>query len=183
MIVTRRLLLSPLAAGDAPAMYGYRGDPDVCRFQTFEPGSLKDVEDLIAGLQPGAFATPGSWSQYAIRIRDTGELAGDLGIQVLASDPRQAEIGFTVAPAHQRRGYGTEAVAGMLGYLLGPARKHRVIASVDPRNAPSLALLKRVGMRQEAHFRESLWFKGAWVDDVVFGILASEWVGGETSVG
>jgi RimJ/RimL family protein N-acetyltransferase len=30
-------------------------------------------------------------------------------------------------------------------------------------------------MRQEAHFRESLWFKGEWADDVVFAILESEW--------
>lgn len=63
----------------------------------------------------------------------------------------------------------------MIGYLLGPVQKHRVFASVDPRNTRSLALLERVGMRQEAHFRESLWFKGEWVDDVVFAILAAEW--------
>jgi len=30
-------------------------------------------------------------------------------------------------------------------------------------------------MGEEAHFRESLWFKGEWVDDMVFGILKSEW--------
>ena len=30
-------------------------------------------------------------------------------------------------------------------------------------------------MREEAHFVESLWFKGEWVDDVIFAILASEW--------
>jgi RimJ/RimL family protein N-acetyltransferase len=36
-------------------------------------------------------------------------------------------------------------------------------------------LLKRVGMRQEAHLRQSLWFKGEWVDDMVFGILETEW--------
>jgi len=40
---------------------------------------------------------------------------------------------------------------------------------------PSIALLKRVGMRQEAHFCKSLWFKGDWADDAVFAILASEW--------
>ena len=40
-----------------------------------------------------------------------------------------------------------------------------------------MALLRRVGMRQEAHFRESLWFKGEWADDVVFAILQSEWMG------
>jgi RimJ/RimL family protein N-acetyltransferase len=25
--------------------------------------------------------------------------------------------------------------------------------------------------------RESLWFKGEWVDDMIFGILESEWSG------
>ena len=35
--------------------------------------------------------------------------------------------------------------------------------------------MKRLGMRQEAHFKESLWFKGEWADDVVFAILAREW--------
>ncbi|MFT5059582.1 MAG: RimJ/RimL family protein N-acetyltransferase, partial [Planctomycetota bacterium] len=34
----------------------------------------------------------------------------------------------------------------------------------------------RVGMRQEAHFVESLRFKGEWVDDVVWGILKSDWL-------
>jgi RimJ/RimL family protein N-acetyltransferase len=50
-----------------------------------------------------------------------------------------------------------------------------VYGSVDPRNRASIALLARVGMRQEAHFRKSLWLRGEWVDDLVFAILESEW--------
>jgi RimJ/RimL family protein N-acetyltransferase len=38
-----------------------------------------------------------------------------------------------------------------------------------------MKLLQRVGMRQEAHFVKSLWFRGEWVDDVIFAILSSEW--------
>jgi RimJ/RimL family protein N-acetyltransferase len=30
-------------------------------------------------------------------------------------------------------------------------------------------------MRQEAHFVRSLWFKGEWVDDMIFAMLASDW--------
>jgi len=50
-----------------------------------------------------------------------------------------------------------------------------VFCSVDPRNQSCLKLLQKVGMRREAHMVESLWIKGAWVDDVVFGILKKEW--------
>ena len=174
-ILTQRLSLSRLTASDAPAMYGYRCDPEVCRYQSFEPGSIEDVENFIACLRFNVFDTPGLWFQFAIRIKETGLLIGDLGTHFLGEDPRQAEIGFTLAPAYQRRGYATEAVSSILSYLFGPLHKHRVFASVDPRNAPSIALLERVGMRREAHFRESLWIKGEWVDDMVFGILESEW--------
>jgi RimJ/RimL family protein N-acetyltransferase len=38
-------------------------------------------------------------------------------------------------------------------------------------------MLRGLGMRQEAHHRESLWLQGEWVDDVIFAVLAQEWQG------
>jgi RimJ/RimL family protein N-acetyltransferase len=111
----------------------------------------------------------------AVRSAATDELVGDLGVHFLADDGHQVQIGFTIAPAHQRQGFGTLAVVALLDYLFTVLNKHRVFASVDPRNEASMALLRSVGMRQEAHFRQSLFSKGEWVDDVVLGLLRSEW--------
>ena len=174
-ILTGRLSLSCLLAADASAFFEYRSDPEVGRYQSFVPDSLDDVEKFIDGLQRVAFDTPGSWFQFGIRLGKTGILIGDLGVHFDADDSRQFEVGLTVAPSHQGQGFATEAATGILDHLLVALQKHRVFASVDPRNQPAIALLQRVGMRQEAHFRESLWFKGEWVDDMVFGMLASEW--------
>ncbi len=58
--------------------------------------------------------------------------------------PDAVEVGYTVFPAHRRQGYATEAVRGLLEH----AREqgvHRFIASVGPQNAPSLALVRRLG--------------------------------------
>jgi len=173
LILTHRLEISRMTAADAAGVYAYRCLPEVRRFQSFEPRSPADVEQFIAGTQSIEFGDPGPWCQLAIRLRGEGLLIGDLGVRVTEEDPRQVEIGFTLAPAHQGCGYATEAVSCLIGHLLGPLGKHRVFASADPRNARSLALLERVGMRREAHFRESLWFKGEWVDDVVYAILNS----------
>ena len=156
-------------------MLEYRSDPDVCRYQSFEPGSLADVEAFIGGTQPNAFDTAGTWFQFAIRLQESDLVVGDIGAHFTSDDARQVEIGFTVAPKYQGRGYGAESVSGLLSFLLVDCNKHRVFASVDPRNEASIKLLRRVGMREEAHFRQSLWFKGEWVDDMVFGILESEW--------
>jgi len=38
--------------------------------------------------------------------------------------------------------------------------------------------MERVGMRKAAHFEKSLWFKGEWVDDVIFAMLGSDYQSG-----
>jgi RimJ/RimL family protein N-acetyltransferase len=173
-ITTERLLLSRLSAADSAAVFAYRSLPEVSRYQSWEPRTLDDAVDFVAGLASVEFDTLGTWFQFGIRLRDSGGLIGDLGVHFL-EDSRQVEIGITLAPVFQGRGLGTEAVIGVLDHLFGHLGKHRVVASVDPRNEPSLRLLRRVGMRQEGHFRRSLLFKGEWADDVVFAVLGSEW--------
>jgi RimJ/RimL family protein N-acetyltransferase len=176
-ITTERLIMAPLASSDAVELLAYRSDPEVCRYQTWAPRSLDDAQRFVNGFRSIVFDTPGTWFQLGIRLRDSRVLVGDLGVHFPSAEPHQVEIGVTVAPHHQALGLGTEAANGLLGYLFGSLRKHRVFASVDPRNLPSARLLKRVGMRQEAHFRESLFLGGEWVDDLVFAILESEWRG------
>ena len=178
IIRSQHLVLTPLRAEDAATMFAYRSQPEICRYQSFEPSNLADVEAFIGRVQLAVWNSPGTWYQLGIRTQSTGTLVGDLGIHFLDPDALQVEIGVTIATGHQRNGYASEAFTAALNELLGPMGKHRARASVDPRNAASMALLKRVGMRQEAHFRRSLWFKGEWVDDVIFALLAAEWGGG-----
>ena len=92
-----------------------------------------------------------------------------------AAAPQQVEFGITVAPSHQGQGYASEALHAVFGHLFGALGKHRVHASVDPRNDACIALLESVGMRREGHLRESLLVDGEWVDDLLYAVLRSEW--------
>ncbi len=174
-IITERLKLTPLIEADAKALYEYRSDPEVCKYQSFEPGELAAAIEFISELEHNTFGIPDTWVQFGIRLRDSGRLIGDLGVHFIADKPKQVEIGFTLDSSHQGHGYATEAVERMLGYLFVTHEIHRVFASVDPRNERCISLLERVGMIKEAHFRRSMWFKGDWVDDLVFAILKSDW--------
>jgi RimJ/RimL family protein N-acetyltransferase len=172
-IITPRLTLAPLTVDRAAQLLAYRSIPEISRFQSFEPRSLNDARRFI---ESGMAEYP-AWYQLGIQPKEGGRLLGDVGFRILPEEPRQAEIGITVAPDHQRRGIGAETVRGVLGYLFGSLSVHRAFASIDPRNTASLRLFESLGMRREAHFRESLWFKGEWTDDVVFAMLRSEWSG------
>ncbi len=174
-IVTDRLTLRRLEPGDSEKVFGYRSKPEVTRFQSWEPESVAEIHCFIEGLKEIGPDTPGKWYQLGIVLNETGELIGDCGIRVSSADPSQAEVGITVSPPFQRRGLGAEALTAVLDVLFTRLGKHRVYGSVDPRNTASLALLRRVGMRQEAHFVESLRFKGEWADDVICAMLRREW--------
>jgi RimJ/RimL family protein N-acetyltransferase len=182
-ILIDRLRINDLIPPDAPALFNYRSHAEVARFQSWIPASVDDARAFIVRNAATPFDRNNSWYQLAVRSAVTNELLGDLGVHFVADDGRQVEIGFTIAPAHQRQGLGTLAVTTLLDHLFTVLNKHRVFASLDPRNKASEALLRRVGMRKEAHFRQSLLWKGNWVDDVVFGLLRSEWKPSATGKG
>lgn len=172
---TSRLIIDTLQAGDAVGLFAYRSDPQVARYQGWQPTALEQAAAFIAAqarLQP---ATPDSWMQRAIRLREGGELIGDLGLHFPADLDAAVEFGISLAPAHQHCGYAVEAARTVLDWVFTSLGRHRVCASVDPRNQASIALLQALGLRQEAHFRESLKLHGEWVDDMAFGLLAKEW--------
>jgi RimJ/RimL family protein N-acetyltransferase len=69
-------------------------------------------------------------------------------------------------------------LGGLLDLAFGEWGYRRAVGSVDPRNVASMALLRSLGFRQEAHHVESCLIRGEWVDDVVFAMLAREWRAG-----
>jgi RimJ/RimL family protein N-acetyltransferase len=174
-ILTERLALRQLMPNDAQEIFAYRSRPEVSRFQSWGIESTAELQSQIDRLLMTEPGEPGAWYQIGIALRSTNELIGDCGFHILGSEPRQVEFGISLIPESQSRGYATEALRALLDYLLVRLGKHRAFASVDPRNVRSVALMQRVGMRKEAHFIKSLWFKDAWVDDVIFAMLASEW--------
>jgi RimJ/RimL family protein N-acetyltransferase len=174
-IFTERLLLRSLVMDDCEKLFAYRSCPEIRQYQNWEPQSLEEVRLFIKNVSALELNTPG-WHQIGIVIQgDNGCLIGDCGIHILETDLRIVEIGITIAPAYQSKGYATEVLKALLSLIFDGLFKHRVMASVDPRNLPSMALMKRIGMRKEGHFVQSIWFKGSWADDVVFAMLATEW--------
>lgn len=173
---TARLRLRAMADEDLPAFVAYRRDPEVARYQSWDDTfSSEDAQALFAGKRGIAIGTPGAWTQVAIEEAASGTLLGDCALHVKADDPRQAEIGFTLARGHQGKGYAAEAVAAVLEYAFGTLGLHRVTAVTDARNAAAARLLQRVGMRREGHYLQNVWFKGEWGDEFSFAILRDEW--------
>lgn len=173
---TDRLVIRRFRAEDAATLSAYRSAPSVARYQSWDtPFSPAQARSFIENLETANPDTPGEWFQFAVVEAATGIHIGDLAAHVDADDPRLATIGITVATSAQGKGYAIEAAAWLLDYLLLNRRKHRVTADCDTRNSHAVALLEHLRLRREGHHLQSAWWKGEWVDEFVYAILAREW--------
>ncbi|MBL4931605.1 GNAT family N-acetyltransferase [Clostridium paridis] len=173
-ISTERLILRGLRISDAEAIFKYRSNPRIFKFQNWKPKTIEEVTEFINEKIAKTPNVPGTWYQLGILLKEADELIGDIGIHFI--DNLQAEIGFTLSLEYQGKGYATESIIGAINYLFNDLKKHRIIASVDPRNIKSTALIERIKMRKEGHFKKSIWFNNEWADDVIYAILEEEWI-------
>jgi RimJ/RimL family protein N-acetyltransferase len=178
LIATERLLLRRFRAADAPVLAAYRSDPEVARFQSWDaPFPLLRAETAVANFIASNPDRAG-WFQYAVERAEDRVLIGDVAVH-LHDNRKQAEIGFTLATAYQKRGYATEAVRAVLDRLFRVQGLHKVSGECDARNEASAGLLERLGFTREGLLREQTFIKGEWTDDLIYGLLAAEWIMGD----
>ncbi|MEO8350822.1 MAG: GNAT family protein [Chthoniobacteraceae bacterium] len=170
-----RLQYRRLRANDVSALCCYRSLPEVARYQGWESFGPDDAARLIDSQREAELGMPGTWFQLALIKQDTGELIGDCGLHCPPDDTRQIEMGITLSPDHQGKGYASEAIGCLLAHLFDTRRIHRVFALTDAENTAVASLFKRLGFRQEAHLVEHGWFKGRWQSEYVFAQLRREW--------
>ena len=115
---------------------------------------------------------PNIW--LAIEEIDSGVLVGSTSVH--GADPRHRsfEYGVAIFREHRKKKYATEAVSLVLRYYFRELGYHRVRATVYGFNEPSLSLQRSLGFIEEGRLRQNLFTNGQFHDEVIFGMLHSE---------
>lgn len=148
--------LRRLAASDLAAFQAYRGDPEVGRWQGWQPQADAEALAFLNEMASAPLFMPGEWTQLGIADDASNALLGDVGIH-LGADGRAAELGFSLARAAQGRGIASDAVRAAIALVLAQTRAERIHAQTDARNTACIRLLERLGgtlvARIDTHFR------------------------------
>jgi ribosomal-protein-serine acetyltransferase len=112
----------------------------------------------------------------AIAVRDRGQwrLSGAVSLHITPYS-RTAEIGYWIDGGYEGRGLASRAVAAVLDHGFGALGIDRVSLHTEPANERSRALAGRLGFVEEGVLRQGLAFPGERRDEIVYGLLASEW--------
>jgi RimJ/RimL family protein N-acetyltransferase len=146
-ILTEHLVLRRSRPDDAETISSYRSDPDVHRYQGWErtdPDGIRAQIEEMAGRAPGE---PGGWVQLSVDELETGRLVGDVGLSPADREPGVVKLGYTIAPAFQRLGYGTEAVGALVAYAFDTLGADVARAYASAENLPSIRVAEKVGMQ------------------------------------
>ncbi len=182
---TRRLLLRPAVEADVDATWRYRRIDTVSRWITSAPTSREEYR--------AKFEDPDRLAKTLV-IELDGQVIGDLMVAIedawsqaeVAAQARgvQAELGWSLDPECQGRGYATEAVEALIRLCFEDLGLRRVTANCFADNETSWRLMERLGMRRELHTRrESLHRSGQWLDGLGYALLADEWTATASSTG
>lgn len=89
------------------------------------------------------------WLLRAIVLREpVRQLIGHIGFHDPPGQARKVEVGYSVRPEYQRRGFALEAVEALFAWASAEHGITRFVASVGPWNEPSLGLVKKLGFVQ-----------------------------------
>ena len=87
---------------------------------------------------------------------------------------QNATLGYWLAASATGRGHATRAVRLAIAYAFAHCELHRVQAAVIPRNAASLAVVRRAGLRHEGMALRYLRIAGCWEDHEIFAATVED---------
>lgn len=173
-IESPRLLVRLVTQQDLPALMRVNGDDEVTRYLPYATWrSMDDAEAWFARMTGMHEAR--SAMQFAVIEKERRNAIGTCLLFQFEDKSARAEVGFVLGRTHWRTGLMREAMAALIGYAMGPMRIRRLEAQVDPRNAASQGLLRRLGFTREGLLRQRWIDKGEPCDVEMYGLLSREW--------
>jgi ribosomal-protein-alanine N-acetyltransferase len=113
---------------------------------------------------------------FIARERESGKIVGIVNVsEIVRGFFQSAYMGYYGMAGMNGRGLMSEAVSLVVSHAFGELGLHRLEANIQPGNAPSRALVKRLGFRQEGYSPRYLKIDGEWRDHERWAILADEW--------
>jgi N-acetyltransferase len=174
LIGSQRLALRPLQMEDAETIATLiRAEPDASFGHSRFPYSAIMLADWYAEM---AENDPAKDLEFAVVLRESGELIGETGLYDVDWLARTAESGYWLYRAADRgMGYGTEANLLLLEYAFERLGLNMIWAWVKARNPRSQAAIRKQGYRDAGRFTWTGYGPDGFENALMFDLLAAEW--------
>lgn len=137
----------------------------------------KTVEDSKAFIQQSLHQFSSNDGLHA-GIWFSGRLVGVIGFHKIDWHNRRTAIGYWLGKEFQGRGIMTRACRAMVNIAFHEYKLNRVEIPTAVENRNSRAIPERFGFVEEGVCRQAEWLYDRFVDHVIYGMLAGDWLQG-----
>ena len=144
VVLTERLVLTPVTVADADDLVVLHGDANVAHWYA---GAWTSAQaHRWADDMAGRWAREGV-GKWMARLRADGTLVGRGGLTRMRLEQEEVlELGWTLRDAARGRGYATEIGRAGLRFATDQLGAERVVAFTEVHNRDSRAVMERLGM-------------------------------------
>lgn len=167
VLETERLDLKPPTLADANDFFEIRSNPEFMKYIGRHPMThISEAEEYIQRILDGFKSKTGlSWK---ICEKRSDKLIGYIGFWSIDYTHFRTEIGYGLHQDYHRKGYLTEALNTLTHFTFNQLGIHSVLADADVKNVATIKLLEKCGFKKEAHFKESFYFDGKFLDSAIY---------------
>ncbi|MCZ6532673.1 MAG: GNAT family protein [SAR324 cluster bacterium] len=177
---TKRLVLRPLEAEDAPRLLQYvlENKEWLAPWEPAHPPSYFTMEgqrSILRNCEEDRRNDSGVLLGIFERSDGDGLLRGRVSVSgIVRGIWQNGFVGYSIAAARTKRGYMTEALQRVVQFGFEDLELHRLQASIVPRNKASLRVLEKSDFRYEGRALRYLQINNVWEDHDLFAITCEE---------
>jgi len=143
LVVGDRVILQPLTASHADALFPILDDAEVWKYtDSAPPSSLDSLRERYRNLETRVRSDGAIWLNWAVERRAGHDITGVVQATI---DGDEVTIGYVFGRRYWGHGLGLESVSAMLDVLRVEFGVSNVRATVHPGNVASIRLLERLG--------------------------------------
>ena len=167
---TERLLLRKLSLADASELQSIRSDEKVMNYMDSERHlTVQFSEDFIS--KNLEIYTQHNGMFWALTEKSSGKFIGDFAFWKIDKKNSRTDIGYSLSPEFWGQGYMKEAIIRIFDFGFNDLKLHSIEANINPKNENSRRLLKKLGFKKEAYFRENYYYNGTYLDSEIYSLL------------
>ncbi|MFF3440172.1 GNAT family N-acetyltransferase [Streptosporangium sp. NPDC002721] len=167
-----RVLLRAITKEDAVSLHRLNEEVETAAGATTSPWVPETVDQVVAYYE-GRKPDPANVG-FAVQAISSGDLLGTGSVWGIDTLNRNGHLGISLLPEARGHGYAPDALRLLCDYAFRIRGLHRLGLETLVTNSAMIAAAEKTGFRREGTLRAHAWVAGSFVDEALFGLLASE---------
>jgi len=170
---TERLKLRKLTDELYELILTTKSDQEIMDLLCIAPKDLeKEKQKAVRGF--GMFNK--SMLLFQLIEKESNNVIGWCGYHTWFTQHHRAELGYMLYTDEvKQKGYMKEALKPIIGYGFNNMGLNRIEALIEPKNLPSLKLIKHFNFKEEGLLKNHYLKNGVYEDSMYFGLLAHDY--------